>query len=493
MLLSDIRYLAFLFIVVILYYVISSGKLRRPILLAASYYFYYTMSHVYIVILLAVTALTYFGALALQSKEAEARKGLLFGLLLGTVLTPLVVLKYSAFVLGAMAGIFGLSVSGHQLLSGWALPVGISFFTFAAVGYLIDVYLELIPPESRPLYMALFLAFFPLVTAGPIERGGRLIPQFDCDYKFSAQNGFAALRVIFWGLVLKLLIADNLAGQVNAFFSAAPKSAVPLERLFATVHYVFYLYADFAGYSLLAIGSAQLMGLKVSPNFQQPFLSATVPEFWRTWHISLSSWVRDYLFATLRTSWRHYRNRGMAMALIVSFLILGLWHGAGWGFILFGLMHGLLVTGSTFTLQRRNSFWVKTDGTLPVWLYPSRVVATFFFVTLTFVVFRAPSIQDAFDIYKGIFSYHFLVNLVQFCASFVFDFVHPLHFQYITGSMQWILIGILIIGDICVRKGLTLESLWLPVRFVAYNAGVILILYTWLSGNVAAPFLYYKF
>ena len=332
---TDPLYFAFLTGVFLLYYMLEPGLPRRLLLLAASYYFYFELSGGYLLVLLLVTVVTYYGALAMRSPQTEKRGFQIFALVILLALIPLLVFKY----LGALLTFGGDGIPTVNSLRGefatLALPIGISFFTFAALGYLIDVYLEVVEPERDFGRVALFLAFFPVVSAGPIERAGRFMSQFDLAAKFSADRALSALRLILIGLVLKMIFADILQKPCDTIF-AAPGNWPPLVRLIGLVDFVFYLYADFAGYSLIAIGSARLLGLEVRPNFMQPFLSATVPEFWRKWHISLSSWVRDYLFSPLRMEWRRQGNLGMAAALLLSFIILGVWHGAKWGFFFFG-------------------------------------------------------------------------------------------------------------------------------------------------------------
>lgn len=371
-----------------------------------------------------------------------------------------------------------------------ALPIGISFFTFAALGYLIDVYLEVVEPERDFGRVALFLAFFPVVSAGPIERAGRFMSQFDLTAKFSAERALSALRLILIGLVLKMIFADILQQPCDRIF-AAPGNWPPVVHLIGLVDFVFYLYADFAGYSLIAIGSARLLGLDVRPNFLQPFLSATVPEFWRNWHISLSSWVRDYLFSPLRMQWRRQGNLGMAAALLLSFTILGVWHGAKWGFLAFGVMHGILVTTSAFTLARRDAFW-KALAIPPVLIHTGRVLITFILVMLTFVVFRARTMSDAMVIYQGLFSLELWRGLYQFIAWTGFHHGTPL---ILYGSMYKpsALIPLIIAGDILASKKITLEKFPMPLQVALYGLAIIEVLGQWMNLYVPQPFVYNKF
>ncbi len=406
--LSDPQYFLLLGLTFLLYYAFRPGAPRRILLLAASYFFYFELAGFYILILFFVTLAAYGGARLVRSAPVEKRGFLALGLVATLVLVPLLLFKYAAPLLPPSIQVPAVSL---------ALPIGISFFTFAALGYLIDVYLEVVEPERDFSRVALFLGFFPVVSAGPIERAGGLMRQFDLAARFSADRSFSALRLILTGLVLKLFFASFLEMPANAVF-AVPANYPPIERLFGVIFYAFSLYADFAGYSLIAIGSAKLLGLEVRPNFQQPFLSASVPEFWRNWHISLSSWVRDYLFTPLRMTWRRYPRAGMAAALILSFLILGVWHGARWGFLIFGAMHGVMVTVSVFTRAWRDAFW-KSVRLPPTFLHLQRVIVTFFLVLIPFVVFRAKSLDHAMTLYQGIFSVGLLQNIGAAAADFL--------------------------------------------------------------------------
>jgi alginate O-acetyltransferase complex protein AlgI len=484
--LSDPRYLLFLLVATVVFYALRPGTPRVVLLLAASYLFYFRLSGYYGLVLVVVTAATFAGGRLLAAPSFKARRGALFASVCVIVLAPLLVFKYLGFIASA------LHLSLHPPAFTAFLPIGISFFTFAALGYLIDVYLEVGEPERDPLRLALFLAFFPLVTAGPIERGARLLPQFELDARFTSERGLAALRLIFVGLILKVLFADTLIGPVNAVY-AAPADYVPLEKLFALVHYMFYIYADFAGYSLIAIGSAKLLGLEVTPNFRQPFLSNSVPEFWRNWHISLSSWVRDYLFTPMRMHWRRYPTAGMVAALMLSFLILGVWHGAGWGFVLFGLFHGLLVVGSTYTLKRRDALWSAVGMPAPM-VQGGRVVLTFILVMLTFVVYKAGSLHDARLIYRDVLSADLFRNIWYTVQIRLHHPGEPLALKAIMlRSPGWLIILVIIAGDVLARRNVTLEKMPVVVQLVLYNVGVALLLYAWTARNAAQPFLYYQF
>ena len=210
------------------------------------------------------------------------------------------------------------------------IPIGLSFYTFAAVGYLVDVALSIIPAERSIFRVALFCGFFPIVTAGPIPRTS-IVPQFDFMRPFTSDRAMAAITELLTGTVMKFWIADILGATSSAVFSDLAHSP-PLEQLVAAIVFAFQLYADFAGYSLIAIGSARLLGVDLPANFRQPFLADSIPEFWRRWHISFLSWLRDYVYLPLIFSWRRLPRLASAAATFIVLTLVGIWHGAGWGF-----------------------------------------------------------------------------------------------------------------------------------------------------------------
>jgi len=488
--LSDPKYMVFLIIVFILFYTLKTGAQRRVLLLAASYFFYYELSGYYIAVLLGVTAIAYGGAIMLQRRAGQKNSGLFFTLVCAVLLTPLLLFKYLPPLLGLVhpATSSGVGID----LKSFVIPAGISFFSFAALGYLWDVYLEVVEPERRLDRMALFLAFFPIISAGPIERAQGLMPQLDLDRPFKADRAIAALRMIVLGLVMKVFIADTLSGPVDAVY-ASPGTYSALDQFLASVDYAFYLYADFAGYSLIAIGSARLLGLDVMNNFAQPFLSPTIPEFWRRWHISLSSWVRDYIFAPLRMTWRRYPQLGMIGALLISFTILGAWHGAKWGYLFFGIIHGCYAIGSFLTLKKRDQFWKQLHFPQGI-LFVARVVITFFLATLGFVVYRAGTISDALVIYHSIFSLDFMREAAVALRGMALHPGAPLAGSTVTDIKKCLgLFAVLLAGDIVARRNFRFTNLPGLVQATVVNLGVLIVLSCWIKGHGNAPFVYYKF
>jgi hypothetical protein len=484
--LSNPSYIGFLAAIFVLFYLLPGGAARLALLLAVSLGFYFNLAGVYTGILLGIVAITYAVGISIRKCAGTAYQGVVFTISVLAVLTPLILLKYLVFI-GDSVG-FSLPPAIAQL----ALPVGLSYFTFVAIGYLIDVYLDIIEPETNPLRLAVFITFFPLVTSGPIERGGRFLPQLGTVLPFSSDRALAGLRLIFIGLVLKVLLADALAAPVAAVFGE-PDGSPPLEKFIAMVFFPFNLYADFAGYSLIAIGSAKMLGFEVQPNFRQPFLSQSIPEFWRTWHMSLSFWVRDYLFTPLRAHWRRAGAWGIIAPTMLTFLVIGVWHGAGWSFVILGLCFGVLAVSSLYTMKYRDAVYAALGvPSLLKWIV--RSVITFVLVALVLVLFRANYLDDALSFYRDIFSLDMLGNVWTMIAGGVFHHGAPLALPVIGAYWPcWLLIAAIVAGDVLVRNGYTLEKCPVWLQAVAYNVGLGAIIYQWMTASVAPPFLYYKF
>jgi alginate O-acetyltransferase complex protein AlgI len=493
MTLSDPGYLAFLAFIFVFFYNLRCGGPRLMLLLTAGYFFYFWLSGIGILILLLDTVIVYVGGMALVSEAAKKYQGWCFLIFVGILLAPLIIFKYLEFILqiGASA-LAGINYQVDAPMLHLALPIGISFFTFVALGYLYDIYLEITEPERNPGRLAVFLSFFPLISAGPIERSEGLLPQLGLGVRFEARGALAGLKQIFWGLVLKLLFADMLSVKADLIFNS-PGKYMPLEEFFGVIFFMFYLYADFAGYTLIALGSARVLGLEVIPNFNQPFLSTSVPDFWRNWHISLSSWVRDYIFVPLSTRWRERGTWGLISAIMLSFTLIGVWHGAGWNFFAFGVIQGLLVVGSIQTLAWRDRFWADLHIPSRV-VRIERIVVTFVVVALSFVPFRARTPADALLLYSDIFSRTLASEVRQSIRFAVFGHGHPMIMSAISWTDPgWLLIAAIVVGDVLARYRVTLDRFPLLLQLIVYNIGVDLVAYRWISVSSSAPFLYYKF
>lgn len=395
MLFNSMTFAVFLTAVFILYHIVPA-RLRWIFLLAASYVFYMNLHVAYGLLLLFTTALTYFLALGLEKAPDRAGKK---RCLLGGVL-PLVgillVFKLGAPVidrLNALAEAGRLSM--HPLTIKILLPAGVSFYFFQSMGYLIDVYRGKSKAERHFGYYALFVSFFPQLLAGPIGRVDSLLPQLKKERSFDYENVTYGLKLMAWGYFKKLVIADVFATVVDKVYNN-PYSYVGLVFIITTVMFAIEIYCDFSGYSDIAIGCARLFGVELASNFRNPYLSFSIREFWSRWHISLSTWFRDYVYIPLGGSragrFRHCLN------LFLTFLVSGFWHGSSLTFLFWGGIHGVLQILETF-------IYPKTRGGVSVirkkhwWQLP----LTFIVLCFTWIFFRANTIQDAFWIISRLF------------------------------------------------------------------------------------------
>lgn len=356
----------------------------------------------YILLILLSTIINYsIGLLMGQKEKKEERKKYLW-LSLVANLGILFIFKYFNFFTESLIHIFdflGMDVwiPRYNLL----LPMGISFYTFQTLSYTIDVYRGTIKPEKHFGIFALYVTFFPQLVAGPIERSDRLLPQFYQEHKFNYENVTNGLKRMTWGFFKKIVIADRIAVMVNTVYNN-PTNYQGLPLVIATLAFGVQIYCDFSGYSDIAIGAAKVMGFDLMENFKRPYFSKSISEFWRRWHISLSSWFRDYLYIPLggnrvKVS-RAYFN------LFFTFLISGLWHGASWTFVLWGALHGIyLVLGKVLEPLKRKLVELTGLRKTPTIHKIFQILITNSLVMFSWILFRANTISDAFYIIKNLF------------------------------------------------------------------------------------------
>ena len=398
MLFNTIEFVLFLPIVIITYFLLPH-KIRWILLLAASYFFYMSWKVEYIFLIVISTLIDYFSGIFME-KFPDKKSRLPFLILsLCANLGLLFFFKYFNFASENLNLLFDkIGVTKDIPLMNFLLPVGISFYTFQTLSYSIDVYYGRIKAERHLGYFALYVSFFPQLVAGPIERFSRLAPQFKARHQFSYENLANGLRLILYGLFVKMVIADNLAGIVDQIY-AAPNNFSSLDILTGLLFYSFQIYSDFYGYSIIAIGSAQIMGIKIMDNFNTPYLAKNISEFWQRWHISLSTWFRDYLYYPLGGN-RVKKSRWVINILIV-FVVSGIWHGANWTFLIWGALFGFLYliekgTNKVFNLQKE----YKPFSIGHIFL----AVKTFVLVTFIWVFFRSQSFNEAINIFTLLFS-----------------------------------------------------------------------------------------
>lgn len=385
-------FFVFLVVVVVAYWLLPWRR-QNVFLLVASYFFYGWWDWRFLCLMAGSTALDYFVALHIaRSGNANRRRGLLiFSLVLNLAL--LGIFKYFNFFVDSFAAC--LHAFGGQSVSLPALrillPPGISFYTFQAIAYIVEVYQRKIEPSESLLDYALFISLFPHLIAGPIQRPSHLLPQVQAPRRFDHDEFFDGLLLIISGLFRKCIIADNCALIANAAFGGRlgpPNFFIVLLGAYA---FAWQIYGDFSGYSDIARGAAQLLGFHFPVNFRQPYLATNLREFWQRWHISLSSWIRDYVYMNLRFT---YRN------LVLTMLLCGLWHGANWTYVFWGGLHGAIMAGERFMLRLGGAvITFSHSGLFKTWI---QRILFFHLLCLTWIFFRAGSLPGAFEFLSGL-------------------------------------------------------------------------------------------
>ena len=395
MLFNSLDFAIFLPIVFLLYWFVAQKnlKLQNALIVLASYVFYGWWDWRFLSLIIFSTVVDYLIGQKLRSEDKlTKRKGLLWTSILVN-LGFLGFFKYYNFFLENFVdafSLFGMQINANSL--NIILPVGISFYTFQTLSYTIDVYKKKLEPTQDFIAFSAFVCFFPQLVAGPIERATNLLPQFINNRKFNYRQAVNGVKLIIWGFFMKLVVADRLSIYVDAVYGN-PVNHSSISLITATVFFTFQIYCDFAGYSNIAIGCSKLLGIDLMTNFKRPYFSQNVSEFWSRWHISLSSWFRDYLYIPLGG------NRVNALRkktnLIITFTVSGLWHGANWTFVIWGLINGVyLIAFKGLNIKRS----VNIFNTL------LQIMTTFVLINITWVFFRSEDISQAILIFMRILS-----------------------------------------------------------------------------------------
>lgn len=486
MLFNSLEFLVFFPVVTILFFALSH-RFRWLLLLVSSCYFYMAFVPIYIVILGATIIIDYFAGIYIEQATGKRRKIYLIISLISNI-GVLAVFKYFNFLNDNLS--FLLSSIGQANPVPYLsilLPIGLSFHTFQAMSYTIEVYRGNQPAERHFGIYSLYVMFYPQLVAGPIERPQNVIHQFHEKQSFDYYRVADGLKLMAWGLFKKVVIADRLSILVNQVYSN-PTEYQGLPLIIATVFFSFQIYCDFSGYSDIAIGSAQVMGFKLMTNFNRPYLARTIAEFWKRWHISLSTWFRDYLYIPLGgnrvAKWRWYYN------LFIVFLVSGIWHGASWTFIIWGALHGFYQIFALVTVKQRAQFThlIGLDK-FPAINHALDVLATFILVAFAWIFFRANTTADAIYIATHMFTGLNLSSVsalresllglgldstemvIAVCAVLFMELVHRLQNR---GSIRHMLSG---------------RPAW--VRWAVYNAIIIAIIF--LGVFEKSSFIYFQF
>lgn len=441
MLFNSISFAIFLPIVFVLYWFLTNRNLKfqNILLLVSSYYFYACWDWRFLFLLIFSTLLDYFTGIKIHEAKNQRNKLIWLWLSIGINLGFLGIFKYYNFFASSFAE--GLSLLGFKasfVTLQVILPVGISFYTFHGLSYVLDIYKKRIEPERNFINYSVFVSFFPLLVAGPIERATHLLPQIIKKREFDYSKAIDGLRQILWGLFKKIVIADNCAEYANMIFNnSASYSGSTL--VLGAVFFAFQIYCDFSGYSDIALGTARLFGIDLLRNFAFPYFSRDIAEFWRRWHISLSSWFRDYLYIPLGGSkggiWMKIRNT------FIIFLVSGFWHGANWTFIIWGFLNALYIMPSViFNTNRTNIEIVAKGRVLPSFKDLFSMLLTFILTLFAWIFFRANNLHHAISYIKGIFvglvhrsAYIETINLVSWKVGFAIPFMVILFFL-----IEWI-------------------------------------------------------
>lgn len=403
MLFNSFNYLYFLPLVFITYWALSKfgRKKQNLFLLIASYFFYGLWDFRFLGLLFFSSIVDFYAAQKIFKADNKEKKRLFILFSLFWNLGILFVFKYFNFFVNSFSGLFSLKDEYHFQLVSIIIPVGLSFYTFQTLSYSIDVYKGKIKPTDNLIEFLCFVSFFPQLVAGPIERASSLLPQFLKNRRFSYENLSEGLRQILWGLFKKMVIADNIAIAVNTIFDT-PSSYQSTEIFYGLTLFYFQIYCDFSGYADIAIGSARLLGFKLSVNFRTPHFSHSIPEFWRKWNITVSTWFRDYIFLPLAKK-TNRSEKSISAVTLLTFFLIGLWHGANWTFIFFGLFHGIfMIVYRYISLPTKKKFKLKWHFFFIDSLF---ILFCFFLLVISSAFFRASDIETSFFILKRLFSF----------------------------------------------------------------------------------------
>lgn len=402
---NSIEYALFLPIVYILYWFVfqKSFKTQNILLVASSYFFYACWDWRFMFLLGFSTILDFVSGLQIAKAHSKIHKKIWLILSVGINLGFLGVFKYYNFFVESFAELLAsVGLTPHISTLSIILPVGISFYTFHGLSYVFDIYNNKIKPCHNWIDYSLFVSFFPLLVAGPIERATHLLPQVEKPRSFNYSKSIDGLRQILWGLFKKVVIADNCAALADNVFNN-PDQYHGSSLVLGAIFFAIQIYGDFSGYSDIALGSARLLGFELLKNFSFPYFSRDIAEFWRRWHISLSSWFKDYLYIPLGGS-----RGSMAKTIrntFIIFLVSGFWHGANWTFLAWGGLNALFIMPSIiFKSNRRNLDVVAQGRILPSFIEIFQVISTFLLATFAWIFFRAESIHHALYFIKDIFT-----------------------------------------------------------------------------------------
>ncbi len=473
MLFNSLHFIIFLPIVVFIFFSLKKVKSRQILLLIASWYFYSVWKPEYIVLLFASTFVDYFVSLKIQKTSEEKKRKILLWVSIFVNLGILFSFKYFYFfdknLVRFLAHFHFLDHGQGNKFTQLLLPVGISFYTFQTMSYTIDVYKKRILPEKNFVKFALFVSFFPQLVAGPIERAGHLLPQFEKLTKIDYKRITDGLKLITWGFIQKIVIADTLSILVNEVYNH-PGSYHGADIWLATFFFAVQIYCDFSGYTDIARGTAKILGYHLRINFKLPYFAKSFADFWHRWHISLSTWFRDYVYIPLGGS-KTNTNLRFAFNIMFVFVLSGFWHGAGWTFIIWGFLHGIYYLAERFFPFK---IFKNTNTSKKI----LKIIFVFIAVNFAWIFFRSQSVRIALTLIQN--SFYFKGN--------------TLNFNHLLLAKNFFFIGIVFIVNLIERKkdivSFISEKPVLLRWSIYYAAGILLIFF----GNYGIQeFIYFRF
>ena len=481
MLFNSNAFYVFLPIVFAVYW-LTPRRYRWGVLLVSSYYFYMSADAQYVLLLLLTTLVSYSTALLMSRAESRKQKKLCLGAALAVCLGLLIFFKYFNFLSGTVTAVLkSISLPVSEVTLNLVLPTGISFYVFQTLGYVIDVYKGKTKACTHFGKYAVFVSFFPLLLAGPIERAEHLLPQLEKEHSFDSEKAIEGAKLIAWGYFKKIAIADVVVSCVNAVYDQVTVYT-GLALGVATFFYAFQVYCDFSGYSDIARGVAKLLDIDLMTNFKSPYFAASLKEFWSRWHISLSTWFRDYVYIPLggnrKGAWRTRIN------LLVTFLVSGLWHGADWTFVIWGGLHGL---GQIVEKEWNRHFPPRKDRRSAV-----RVLIVFIFVCIAWIFFRANTFSDAIYVVTHLFDG--IGNPISYVKEGYLALRSAGIMQSSDLKLVFVWIAVLLAHDWIELRQNAWE--WLgrfrkPVRYAFYFALLFVVLYSRQLGEY--EFVYFQF
>jgi D-alanyl-lipoteichoic acid acyltransferase DltB (MBOAT superfamily) len=479
MLFNSYYYFVFLLVVFIIYYNVNN-KIKWIVLFAASLFFIGSFAPNLIVFTLLFTILNYFLGLSLQKVEQPSCKKAIFWFAIVIDIGILVFYKYINFFLDNLN--FLLHLASKELVIpklSIIIPIGISYYTFQALGYIIRINRGAEKAEKNFVIFATYLMFFPKFLSGPVERSNHFLQQSQLKIEFNGANVSSGLRLFLWGMFKKTVIGNNLAGPVTMVYNDVHNyTGVPL--LVVMFIQTLHLYCDFSGYTDMALGSAKIFGINLVDNFNRPFFAKNVGEFWRRWHISLSSWCNDFIFSPFIVKFRKLGNTAAVIGIILTFFVIGIWHGANWTFVALGVLQGVAIVYEFYTKRKRLQIAAKLPQKFVA--FSSRLI-TFSFFCLTLVFFNSHTISDSWY-----FLTHIFTNLkIQFDG---YDFIYH-KYEFIMAFLMFLTLFVI---EIYQEKGKDVLGYFLSrPRYLRWSGYYILILLIFYFSGGDETFVYLQF